>query len=158
MSFCHQLQSKFLESVSGEQVTFTPKQELNPISMDLFGSYVPPSQQVIKNLLFVGKVIYLISPESGVVSSLGEVEGEQEENEKDEEEESDEKEDRPPSLMWLIRKLSLMAKREAAYTPKVPLKVPQWLLMTGGVVLLLWVLVLSPSGCCHLGSAVHAWT
>ncbi|XP_056878552.1 small subunit processome component 20 homolog [Takifugu flavidus] len=95
LSFCHQLQSKFLESVSGEQV--------------------------IKNLLFVGKVIYLISPESDVVSSLGEVEREQGENEKDEEE-GDEKDDRPPSLMWLMRKLSLMAKREAANTPKVPLK------------------------------------
>ncbi|XP_011611808.2 small subunit processome component 20 homolog [Takifugu rubripes] len=95
LSFCHQLQSKFLESVSGEQV--------------------------IKNLLFVGKVIYLISPESDVVSSLGEVEREQGENEQDEEE-GDEKDDRPPSLMWLMRKLSLMAKREAANTPKVPLK------------------------------------
>lgn len=69
-------------------------------------------------MLFVGKVIYLISPESDVVSSLGEPE----ENERDEEG-GDEKDDRPPSLMWLIRKLSLMAKREAAYTPKVPLKV-----------------------------------
>lgn len=109
--------------------------------MDLFDSSVPPSPQVIKNLLFVGKVIYLISPESDVVSSLGEVEREQGENE----EEGDEKDDRPPSLMWLIRKLSLMAKREAANTPKVPLKVPQQLLMIGGIVLLLGV-----CWCCHL--------
>lgn len=119
--------------------------------MDLFDNSVPPSQQVIKNLLFVGKVIYLISPESDVVSSLGEVEREQEENDKDEEE-GDEKDDRPPSLMWLIRKLSLMAKREAAYTPKVPLKVPQQLLMIGGIVLLLGVFW------CHLPWLVHAWT
>lgn len=94
--------------------------------------------QVIKNLLFVGKVIYLISPESDVTSSLGEVkeegeEGQREngdeekeegnEKEEEEEEEEDDKDDRPPSLLWLMKKLSLMAKREAAHTPKVPLKV-----------------------------------
>lgn len=139
MSFCHQLQSKFLESVSGEQVTFTRRQELNPICQWICLTALFHPQQVIKNLLFVGKVIYLISPESDVVSpSLGEVEREQEEKDKDEEE-GDEKDDRPPSLMWLIRKLSLMAKREAAYTPKVPLKVPQELLMIGAIVLLLGV-------------------
>lgn len=124
-------------SVRGAGDLYTEARVESSLSMDLFGSSVPPSQQVIKNLLFVGKVIYLVSPESGVVSSLGEVE-----QGGDDEEEGDEGEDRPPSLMWLIRKLSLMAKREAAYTPKVPLKVPQWLLMTGGIVLLLWVCVL----------------
>ncbi|GAA6228191.1 small subunit processome component 20 homolog isoform X2 [Lates japonicus] len=118
LSFCNQLQSKFLDTASGEQV--------------------------IKNLLFVGKVIYLISPESDVTSSLGEVkeeedegqrengdeeggEGEEEkeegnEKEEEEEEEEDDKDDRPPSLLWLMKKLSLMAKREAAHTPKIPLK------------------------------------
>lgn len=93
--------------------------------------------QVIKNLLFVGKVIYLVSPESDVTSPQEEVkeeeeqresgdeeDGEEEGNEeKDKEEEEDDKDDRPPSLLWLINKLSLMAKREAAHTPKVPLKV-----------------------------------
>lgn len=98
--------------------------------------------QVIKNLLFVGKVIYLLSPESDIPSPQEEVkeeeeeeeqtengneedeeEGEEKEKEEEEEEEEDDKDDRPPSLMWLIKKLSLMAKREAAYTPKVPLKV-----------------------------------
>lgn len=99
---------------------------------------------MIKNLLFVGKVIYLISPESDVAppqeeeakeeeeqreNGDGEDEDEEEgeEKEKDEEEEEeeeeDDKDDRPPSLLWLMKKLSLMAKREAAYTPKVPLKV-----------------------------------
>lgn len=111
----------------------------------MIDSSVPPSPQVIKNLLFVGKVIYLISPESDLTSSQEEAEkeeeeeeeqrenGQEEDNDKEErkakdEEEGDDKDDRPPSLMWLIKKLSLMAKREAAYTPKVPLKVPKQLL------------------------------
>lgn len=99
---------------------------------------------MIKNLLFVGKVIYLISPEFQIITPQeeekeGEGEEEQmengdegdeeeeeereEEGKEEEEEEEDDKEDRPPSLLWLMKKLSLMAKREAAYAPKVPLKV-----------------------------------
>uniref|UniRef100_A0AAX7VDC5 UTP20 small subunit processome component n=1 Tax=Astatotilapia calliptera TaxID=8154 RepID=A0AAX7VDC5_ASTCA len=116
LSFCYQLQSKYLDTASGEQV--------------------------IKNLLFVGKVIYLISPESQIITPQEEEkegedeqmengdEGDEEEEEREEEgkeeeeeeEEEDDKEDRPPSLLWLMKKLSLMAKREAAYAPKVPLK------------------------------------
>ncbi|XP_031599328.1 small subunit processome component 20 homolog [Oreochromis aureus] len=115
LSFCYQLQSKYLDTASGEQV--------------------------IKNLLFVGKVIYLISPESQIITPQEEEkegeeeqmengdEGDEEEEEEreeegkeEEEEEEDDKEDRPPSLLWLMKKLSLMAKREAAYAPKVPLK------------------------------------
>ena len=95
---------------------------------------------MIKNLLFVSKVIYLISPESDSASQEEVKEEEEEEHREnengedeekeekemeaeEEEEEEDDKDDRPPSLLWLMKKLSLMAKREAAYTPKVPLKV-----------------------------------
>uniref|UniRef100_A0A3B3E1E9 UTP20 small subunit processome component n=1 Tax=Oryzias melastigma TaxID=30732 RepID=A0A3B3E1E9_ORYME len=104
LSFCHQLQSKFLDTPSGEQ-------------------------QVIKNLLYVGKVIYLISSESDIQEKeQGEPEdrdSDDEEEKKEQEKEAEEEEDRdnrPPSLLWLMKKLSLMAKREAAHSPKVPLK------------------------------------
>lgn len=99
---------------------------------------------MIKNLLFVAKVIYLISPESEITPAReveeeggeeeemenggereNDDEGEKADEEKEEEkqEEEDEKDDRPPSLLWMMKKLSLMAKREAADTPKIPLKV-----------------------------------
>lgn len=101
---------------------------------------------MIKNLLFVGKVIYLISPESEVAPPQAEEEGEEkeaeegeegepkangeaedgeevQEKEEEEEEEEDDGDDRPPSLLWCVKKLSLMAKREAAHTPKIHLKV-----------------------------------
>ena len=96
-------------------------------------------------------MIYLISPESDATCPQEEAKEEKEQQEngeeeakeengkaeeededeegiegqdkEEEEEEEDDKDDRPPSLLWLMKKLSLMAKREAAYTPKVPLKV-----------------------------------
>ena len=129
--------------------------------------------QIIKNLIFVAKTTYLISPESDIVFAQEEEEekeeGKKEENEEENEEEENEEEkeeegegekeedegeedeegsearaaevekaeveleekqveegdqdDRPPSLLWIIKKLALMARREAANTPKIPLKV-----------------------------------
>lgn len=93
--------------------------------------------QVIKNLLFVAKVFYLLAPasEEGKEAEgergceVEEQEASEDEEEKDisaqgegETEDTEEK-GQPATLLWLMKKLSLMAKREAAYSPKVPLKV-----------------------------------
>uniref|UniRef100_A0A8C4Z7G3 UTP20 small subunit processome component n=1 Tax=Gadus morhua TaxID=8049 RepID=A0A8C4Z7G3_GADMO len=103
LSFSHQLLSKFLDASTGEQI--------------------------IKNLIFVAKTTYLISPESEVTAPEEKEEEEEEVKEKEEGEgeeeeqvEEGDQDDRPPSLLWIIKKLSLMARREAANTPKIPLK------------------------------------
>lgn len=126
--------------------------------------------QVIKNLLFVAKVVYLLAPasEEGKETDGGlrcEVE-EQEvsEDEKDasaqgeEEREDTQEKDQPATLLWLMKKLSVMVKREAAYSPKVPLKVRtvvplllmRWALLQHSVALALCFQGTRCRECCEL--------
>ena len=90
--------------------------------------------KVVKNLLFVAKVLYLLEPDSG--DKQGDIKEDTEEQEvlgdgmagegvEEHKACADEKEEqsRPATLLWLIQKLSRIAKVEAAYSPRNPLKV-----------------------------------
>lgn len=95
---------------------------------------MPLFSKVVKNLLFVAKVLYLLEPDSG--DKQGDIKEDMEEQEvfgdgtaREGVEEhracTDEKEEhgKPATLLWLIQKLSRIATVEAAYSPRNPLKV-----------------------------------
>uniref|UniRef100_A0A2K5Y3J7 UTP20 small subunit processome component n=1 Tax=Mandrillus leucophaeus TaxID=9568 RepID=A0A2K5Y3J7_MANLE len=91
---------------------------------------------VVKNLLFVAKVLYLLEPycedkQSKIKEDLEEQEAlgdgmacadEKAESDGEEKEEVKEELGRPATLLWLIQKLSQIAKLEAAYSPRNLLK------------------------------------
>uniref|UniRef100_A0A6I8STV5 UTP20 small subunit processome component n=1 Tax=Xenopus tropicalis TaxID=8364 RepID=A0A6I8STV5_XENTR len=88
--------------------------------------------KIIKNLLFVAKVIYLLAPgveptqtsngEMDSETNKDAVSGEEDDDAGDEEAKKDKEDEKKATLLWLMKRLTILAKREAAYTPKNPLK------------------------------------
>lgn len=96
-------------------------------------------------MLFVAKVLYLLEPDSGdkqgrmkegmegqeaVAGGVAREAVEHEahadgkaESDKEENAEGKKEQSKPATLLWLIQKLSRIAKLEAAYSPRNPLKV-----------------------------------
>lgn len=85
----------------------------------------------------MAKVVYLLAPaleegkedEAELSCEVDKQDASEDEEEKDistqgegQKEDTEEK-GQPATLLWLMKRLSLMAKREAAYSPKIPLKV-----------------------------------
>uniref|UniRef100_A0A8C5D0P0 UTP20 small subunit processome component n=1 Tax=Gadus morhua TaxID=8049 RepID=A0A8C5D0P0_GADMO len=95
LSFSHQLLSKFLDASTGEQVTVG--------NHSTFEAEETEEEREARE------------------QRAAELEKAEVEREEKQVEEGDQ-DDRPPSLLWIIKKLSLMARREAANTPKIPLK------------------------------------
>lgn len=103
-------------------------------------------------MLFIAKVLYLLEPDSE--DKQGEIKKDMEEQEalgdgvareevghqahahekaesdREENEEAKEENSKPATLLWLIQKLSRIAKLEAAYSPRNLLKVRQMCRMT----------------------------
>lgn len=119
----------------------------------------------------MAKVVYLLAPASEEGKETdGELSCEVEEQEVSEDEKDtsaqaeEEREDtqekgQPATLLWLMKKLSVMAKREAAYSPKVPLKVRtglvplllmRWALLQDSAALALCFQGTRCRGCCEL--------
>lgn len=80
-------------------------------------------------MLFVAKVLYLLEPDCG--DREGEVGEDVVEQAEGGPEEVKDGSPKPATLLWLIQKLSRMAKLEAAYSPRNPLKVGRRLRKTG---------------------------
>lgn len=118
----------------------------------------------------MAKVVYLLAPASEESKETDgelrcEVEEHVSEDERDtsaqgeEEREDTQEKGQPATLLWLMKKLSVMAKREAAYSPKAPLKVRtvlvplllmRWALLQDSVTLALCFQGTRCRGCCEL--------